>query len=170
MGKLVRLIGILLVFLITGSGLISAIEKGEPCPRFSLSKLKGGNFSSSDILGKKNLLIWLSNFDTNAIENIPDLINFYGQFNRNEVEFLIISVNGEDKKAALKASKEHFIPFPVLIDSAGTTINKLSGFYINGVVPIKNLFLVGKDKTIKLVDNYPGIPLRALETRLKEMK
>ena len=170
MRKLVRYKMALLIILLLALSPLSALGIGEECPTFFLPSLSGGIFNSERVLGKKKLLIWFSNFDENFNNGIPGLLSLYQKFPGDQVEFLIISVNGEDKTSAQKAMEEFFISFPILLDPQGTVCRKFSGFYLTGVVPMKNLFLVGRDKKIKLADHFPGIPEKVINARLKEME
>jgi len=159
-----------ILLLILGLALcpLFALEGGEKCPTFSFTTLENGVYGSSQVLGNKNFLLWFTDFDENSLDELTQLVSLYQRLPRSSYEFLVVSVKGDARSLPESIKKQYSVPFPMLIDPQGRMCAQFSGFYIQNVVPLQNLFIVNKSGVFKLVDHFPGFPFRDIEKILKE--
>jgi len=141
-----------------------ALDTGNSLPAFQLPRVQGGIFNSGEAGGKK-MLIWITDFDQNALSLLSRLTDLAQRL--PQAQIILISVNGEDSAPALAALRQYQLPFPVLLDPQGTVCQQLCGFFLKGVEPQKNLFVTDSRGIITLTDHLPGYPLKDLEEKLK---
>jgi hypothetical protein len=65
--KLPVVLFLLLIAMLIGSAVATAVEVGEPAPDFTLQSTTGKSISLSQFKGKKNVLIEFYSFDFNPI-------------------------------------------------------------------------------------------------------
>jgi len=65
--KLPVVLFLLLIGMLIGGGVATAVEVGEPAPDFTLQSTTGKAISLSQFKGKKNVLIEFYSFDFNPI-------------------------------------------------------------------------------------------------------
>jgi cytochrome oxidase Cu insertion factor (SCO1/SenC/PrrC family) len=65
--KLPVVLFLLLIGMLIGSAVATAVEVGEPAPDFTLQSTTGKSISLSQFKGKKNVLIEFYSFDFNPI-------------------------------------------------------------------------------------------------------
>jgi len=154
-----------LIALLLGLIPIWALEAGNSLPAFQLPRVEGGVYSVSADLGQKKLVVWLTDFDAQAMLLLPRLVDLSSRL--PNTRFILISVNGEDTSKALAAKQQFQLPFPVLLDPHGRICQQLCGFYIQGVEPNNNLIVTASNGLVLLTDYLPGYPLKDLEDKLK---
>jgi peroxiredoxin len=88
-------------------------EKKE-APAFSLKGLDGNQVSLSDFTGKPVLITFWATWCTSCQEEMPILEKFF-QRRRDQLTILLITIDGERKRAAQKIVDKNKITLPVLL-------------------------------------------------------
>jgi len=93
---------------------VQRFQEKKEAPAFSLNSLDGKPIALSDFRGKPVLLIFWATWCTSCKEELPILEKFsIGK--RNQLVILLITIDGERKRAAQKIVNENKITLPVLL-------------------------------------------------------
>ena len=150
---------LVMVFLVLFSGFeaSSAEDSLISAPDFSLLDFHGKKFTLSDELQNSNaILLWFTNLCKGCLKKIPEMEKMKDLYKEKGVEIVAISVLGEDRKTAEEVIREKAVTFRFLYDPEGEVTRLFSGEYFLGTCPLKNLFIIDKDRKILFEGRYPG--------------
>ncbi|HEY7617222.1 MAG TPA: redoxin domain-containing protein [Terriglobales bacterium] len=108
--------GVLLVGVLLGASVATALEVGEPAPAFMLPATTGGNISLSRFQGQKLVLLefYMGDFMPTCVANLSTRKADYSKFRELNVQILAISASYSTSQKALTDALD--LPFPVLSD------------------------------------------------------
>ena len=72
------------------------------------------------------------------------------------IEVVAVSVLGEDRKTVEDIIQKKAVTFRFLFDPKGEVTQLFSGEHIPDTCPLKNLFIIDKDRKIIFDGRYPG--------------
>jgi len=98
---------------ISSFGVQRFLEK-KKAPPFSLKGLDGNTFTLNDFKGKPVLITFWATWCTSCKETIP-LLEKFSVGKRDQLAILLITIDGERKRAAQKIINENKITLPVLL-------------------------------------------------------
>jgi peroxiredoxin len=93
---------------------VQRFQEKKEAPAFSLNSLDGKQVSLSDFKGKPVLLTFWATWCVSCKEEMPLLEKFFAG-KRDQLAILLITIDGERKKAAQKVISENKITLPVLL-------------------------------------------------------
>jgi len=93
---------------------VQRFQEKKEAPAFSLNSLDGKQVSLSDFKGKPVLLTFWATWCASCKEDIPLLEKFFAG-KRDQLTILLITIDGERKKATQKIISENKITLPVLL-------------------------------------------------------
>lgn len=147
-----------------GTGLATV---GEQAPDFELKKFDGGSFTLSTVNRSHPVVVWFTNMCKGCQSQIPAFIRLRAEYQKRGVEFVAVSMLGNDRKTAEGIIKQYHVPYPVLYDPTGSASQRWSGKYVKGTCPLQNIFVIAKDGRILLADHLPGIDIADLTDAIK---
>ncbi len=127
---------------------IQRFRETKEAPPFSLQNLDGNQISLGDFKGKPVLITFWATWCDTCKEEMP-LLDKFAVGKRDQVAFLLITIDGERKKAAEKVVKENKITLPVLLLLKEKTMDQ---YGVRGWVP--QTFII--DREGKLVGKIVG--------------
>ena len=137
---------------------------------FSLIDFNGKKFTLSDELkNSKAILLWFTNLCKGCLEKIPEMEKMKNLYKERGIEFVAISVLGKDRKTVQDVISKKEVSFRFLFDPEGEVTRLFSGKYVPGTCPLKNLFIVNKDRKILFEGRYPGIEEEEIEYVLNKV-
>jgi peroxiredoxin len=155
-----KIILILFVFLLILSSGFKATASGgalRTIPGFSLMDFQGKKFTLSDELKNyKVILLWFTNLCKGCLEKIPEMEKIKKLYKEKGIEVVAISVLGDDRKTVEDVIQKKKVTFRFLFDPKGEIIQLFSGEHIPDTCPLKNLFIIDKDRKILFDGRYPG--------------
>lgn len=122
-------LGVLIVLL--GGGLYAQMAKqpaaapqvGHPAPDFTLSALHGPPVTLSSLQGKPVYVNFWASWCIPCQQETPGIIQMYRQYGR-QIAFIGVNATADDSVASARAFAKRFgIPYPVLLDTAGTAMS-----------------------------------------------
>ncbi|MDP3791328.1 MAG: peroxiredoxin family protein [Candidatus Omnitrophota bacterium] len=146
-------------------------ETGNQVPDFALNDFNGGKFVLSE--PKKDtsaILLWFTNLCGGCQMKLPEIEKVDNLYKEKGVEVIAISVLGEDRKTVENIIREKGITFRFLYDPQGEVTGLFSGEYYPGACPLKNIFLIDRNRKIIYVSHYPGIEESELIVQLEKIK
>jgi len=93
---------------------VQRFQEKKEAPAFSLNSLDGKQVSLSDFKGKPVLLTFWATWCASCKEEMPLLEKFFAG-KKDQLAILLITIDGERKKAAQKVISENKITLPVLL-------------------------------------------------------
>jgi len=93
---------------------VQRFQEKKEAPAFSLSSLDGKPIALSDFKGKPVLVIFWATWCTSCKEELP-LLEKFSIGKRDQLVILLITIDGERKRAAQKIVNENKITLPVLL-------------------------------------------------------
>ena len=144
-------------------------EVGNQSPDFSLEDLKGDNFTLSEVTKDKIVLLWFTNLCGGCQARINELERIKNLYEKKGIEIVGVSVLGEDRKTVERALQQYGITFRFLFDPKKEVTKLFGGEEYLGVCPLKNTFLIGKDRKIIYIGRYPGIEESELKNQLDKV-
>jgi len=93
---------------------VQRFQEKKEAPTFSLNSLDGGKINLSDFRGKPVLITFWATWCDSCKEEIPILEKFSGG-KKDQLTILMITIDGERKRAAQKFVNENKITLPVLL-------------------------------------------------------
>ena len=163
---------LVMFFLVLFSGFKVSAAEGvlRPVPNFSLLDFQGKKFILSDELeNSKAILLWFTNLCKGCLEKIPEMEKMKNLYKEKGIEFVAISVLGKDRKTVQDVISKKEVSFRFLFDPEGEVTRLFSGKYVPGTCPLKNLFIVNKDRKILFEGRYPGIEEEEIEYVLNKV-
>jgi len=93
---------------------VQRFQEKKEAPAFSLNSLDGKPIALSDFRGKPVLLIFWATWCTSCKEELP-LLEEFSIGKRDQLVILLITIDGERKRATQKIVNENKITLPVLL-------------------------------------------------------
>jgi peroxiredoxin Q/BCP len=145
--------GVLLVGILGGASVASAVEIGEKAPDFTLPSTTGKDISLSQFQGKQLVLIEFYGQDYSPVcaQNLSARKADYSKFQKLNIQILGISVNNPFSQKAFADSLQ--LPYPLLSDRS-LKVAKVYGV-VYGTTKRKNnpdLVGLGAERAFFLVD------------------
>jgi peroxiredoxin len=123
--------------------LASGLKPGNQATDFKLQSLDGKTIMLSDLKGKVVLLNFWATWCTPCRAEMPEMVRFYNEHSSEKMEILAVNLTDSDTVYDVKKfAGQYKLPFPVLLDSAGTTGN------IYKTVTIPTTFVIDAKGTI----------------------
>ncbi|MEK6647125.1 MAG: redoxin domain-containing protein [Candidatus Firestonebacteria bacterium] len=164
------------VFLVSFAINVYAFNINDPAPSFKLDKLDSGAESLNALLGdesSRNIVI-LSFFDTQCkpcLNEIPLLQEIYLKYEGKGVKVRLVSIDPKGKEEVAPYIQEHKFKIPVLLDPYGIRLAKWFKVVENNRATVPQLFVIGKNGTIKKhFDGYDPKLVEELESLITELK
>ena len=143
---------------------------GEKAPAFSLTDFNNKTFSLSTELKNNNaILLWFTNLCEGCQASLPELEKIRNRYEKNRILVIAVSQLGKDRKTVENIIRENKLAMGFLFDPAGKATEQFSGKYQPGTCPLKNIFLIGKDRKIAFISHYPGIDESEITDQLNKM-
>ena len=131
-----------------------AIQKGDQCPAFELPDQNGDSFSSTEIIGKKNVIIYFYPKDDSpgCTKQACSFRDSYEDF--SEVGATVIGISSDDETSHRKFAKDHNLPFTLLADT-DKKVRKAFGVPTNllGLIPGRVTYVIDKKGIVRGVFN-----------------
>lgn len=140
----------------------SIAKVGDQAPDFTLSDFNGKNFSLSGTLKSKSVLLWFTNLCQGCQSQLDEVQSLRSQYEKKGIEVIAVSVLGEDRTTVEEVMLENNMAFRFLYDPKGEITKRYSGTYIEGTCPLKNIFVITKDRTITFASHLPGVSRQEL--------
>ncbi|WNB92805.1 redoxin domain-containing protein [Bacillus sp. NEB1478] len=122
----------------------SGLNPGNHAPDFRLQTLDGKTIKLSDLKGKVVLLNFWATWCPPCRAEMPEMVRFYNERSSEKIEILAVNLTDSDTVGNVKKfTKDYKLPFPVLLDSAGTVGD------IYKTVTIPTTFVIDAKGTIK---------------------
>lgn len=139
-----------------------ALETGAGMPVFSETSVAGPRIESASLAGHP-AVIWLTGFSDGSMEAFPFL---QGACARNEAQLVVVSLNGTYDARARAFAARFSVERTTAVDVDGSVVRAFCGVFVEGVLPLHNVFLF--DRNGRLVDrfHYPGLAPAELERAL----
>jgi len=146
--KSLFLSGVLLVSVLGGVGVATAVEIGEKAPDFTLPSTTGKDISLSEFLGKKYVLIefYGGDFDPVCAKNLSARKADYSKFQQLDIQILGISGNAPFSQKTFADSLQ--LPYPLLSDMEQNATTKAYGV-VSGNKWRRSFFLIDKQGIIR---------------------
>lgn len=130
------------------------LQVGDKVPEFIATNDKGEFFLSSDIIGKKNLVLYFypKNFTPGCTKEACDFRDSYVDFVNLGVE--VIGVSADGAKSHTRFKSKYTLPFMFLSDSKGE-LRKLFGVKseLLGLLPGRETYVIDEKGIIRLKFN-----------------
>ncbi len=139
-------------------------------PDFTLCGFDGATHHLAEYVDSIPTLVWFTNLCAGCQANIPTLDSIYRTEIEPQAALLAISLLDEDRKTVDEVSRRLGFGFPILMDPGGKTCEDYVGGYIPATCPAVNMFVVDRDRTIRLETHYPGKPLTEVLLLLKKLR
>jgi len=132
-----------------------SIKIGDQAPNFTLPDQNGKDFTLSNLIGKKNILIYFYPKDetpgcTKEACGFRDNIADYNGYNCE-----VIGISKDSINSHAKFAQHYNLPFTLLSDEKNS-VRKLYGVESSflGLLPGRKTFLINKDGTITHIFDY----------------
>jgi peroxiredoxin Q/BCP len=135
-----------------------SIGIGDPVPDFNLKDQNGKEFYLSNVVGKKNLVIYFypKNFTPGCVKEACSFRDSFEEFRDAGAEVIGISSDSETSHA--KFAARYNLPFILLSDQKGVVRRKFgvkSNFF--GMLPGRETYVVNKEgRVISVFDSMNG--------------
>ena len=167
-----RFILILLMFLLvlfSGFKVSTGENALSLAPDFSILDFQGKKFTLSDKLkNHKAILLWSTNLCKGCLEKVPKMERMKNLYNEKGIGVVAISILGKDRKTVEEVILANRITFRFLFDPEGKVTKLFGGEHVPGVCPLKNLFIIGKNREVLFVGHYPGTEENEIENLLNK--
>jgi len=149
----------------------TSIPKAEEYfPDFSLDDFNGKKFSlTEELKNNRAILLWFTNLCQGCQMKIPEMERIKNLYENRGVEVVAISVLGEDKNTVENIIQQNKVTLRFLFDPEGKVTELSNGKYYPGTCPLKNIFIIRKDKKILYADHYPGIEESEIKDSLERI-
>ncbi|MDR7073050.1 TlpA disulfide reductase family protein [Fictibacillus barbaricus] len=99
----------------------SGLSPGNRAPDFKLQTLDGKTVNLSDFKGKVVLLNFWATWCPPCRAEMPEMVRFYNEHSSEKIEILAVNLTDSDTVSSVKKFvKDYKLPFPILLDSAGS--------------------------------------------------
>ena len=130
------------------------LEIGDKVPGFTAASDSGEDFISSDIIGKKPVVIYFypKNFTPGCTKEACDFRDSYADFKSLGAE--VIGVSADGVKSHTRFKNRYKLPFIFLSDAKGG-LRKLFGVKseLLGLLPGRETYVIDKDGIVRLKFN-----------------
>lgn len=145
------------------------LEPGDRAPDFTLSTVNGHRVTLSDAVSESDgVVLWFSNLCSGCREKMPAVQDVYLEYD-GKVEILAVSQLGNEIDPVREVVEDYRLTFSVLIDPDGEVTRLYGNEYVPGACPLKNIFFIDRDLTIKDTTHYPGLSEVDLRRRIDEL-
>lgn len=134
-------------------------------PDFRLNDLSGAEITLSEYIGKKGVVIWVTNLCSGCQSGIALLEKLHKKY-AGKIEILAILLPDVDVEEARAIKERRKASFPFLLDASGETPNSYGGVTTSNICPLNNIFFIDKRGVIKGFYHYPGLNEKELEDYL----
>ncbi|MFZ5800416.1 MAG: peroxiredoxin family protein [Candidatus Omnitrophota bacterium] len=132
-------------------------KSGEDAPDFSLKDFSGKEFTlSTELRDKKAVLLWFTNLCQGCQLKLPEMEKIKNIYDEKGIEVVAVSVLGEDEKTVENIIRKKRLTLRFLYDPINMVTDSFGGGHSIGVCPLRNLFLIGKDRKTLYIGRYPG--------------
>lgn len=161
----------LLLALLALAGLAAAagVSEGATAPDISLQTLDGGETSLYAFIGSSPSLVWFTNFGKASVSAMDDITRLYSLFRERGLALVIVSLRGQDKNIPSRVARARGLEGNIFLDPSGYACLQMAGEYLEGTLPVYNLFLVDGKKIVRLTRHFPGIPYSTLESEIRKL-
>jgi len=144
------------------------IRTAQPAPSFTEVNLKGRSTGLSTLAGRP-FLLWFTNFSTGSFAAAPQLLELANNQSEHHLALLVVSLNGPYDAKARTFASQYSLEDTVLIDADGSTVAAYTGNYVEGAMPLHNLFMMDARHQVRGIYHFPGVPPRTLELDLLKL-
>ncbi len=118
---------------------VQIFQERREAPNFSLTSLEGKVVCLNDLRGKPVVLVFWATWCETCMDELPSLERFFSR-RREQMQVLLVTIDGERKRAVQKIIREKGITFPVAL----ILKEKVMDHYgVRGWVP--QIFLIDKE-------------------------
>lgn len=150
---------------------IQKFEIGDTVTDFTLEDFKGEKFIlSSELNSADAILLWFTNLCEGCQRMLPEMEKIKHTYEKKGIKVAAVSVLGEDRETVGKIIYQKSISLRFLYDQKGEVTNLFSGSHYPGTCPLKNIFLIGKDRRVIYTDRYPGVDESKLKEQLNKIR
>jgi hypothetical protein len=139
---------------------------GAALPDFNETSVSGKPINARSLQGKP-LLVWFTNFSEGSISATPEFIEVCRK--HPELTFVVMSLNGPSDARAREFAGRFDLPDNVAIDADGSTVRVFTGAFVQGGVPLYNLFAFGRNGRLSGRWHFPGCPPDKLGSELQRL-
>ncbi|MFP4498742.1 MAG: peroxiredoxin family protein [Vulcanimicrobiota bacterium] len=136
------------------------VKKGDQVPAATLKTITGKQFNLESVIGKKVVVVWVTDYCDVCRRGIDNFIEASSQFSRENISFLLLSATTEN--IAKKMNKYYNLGFTTLVAAEDPFTVALTGEEHPGVCPVNNLFIIDKSGKLSYRVHLPGITTRDL--------
>lgn len=159
----VTVLAVLLLLLALPARAQEALPPGASLPDFTETTVGGKPCASAALRGRP-LAVWFTSFSDASFEALPNLVAACARHTGMQV--VIVSLNGAFESRAKQFADQFSLHEQTAIDADGSTVRAFVGTFMEGVVPLYNLYLFDGSGRLTARFHYPGIAPVELERAL----
>ncbi len=147
------------------------IEKGSKIPVFTLADQNGNRFDITNVIGKKNLVIYFYPKDDSP-GCTKEACYFRDQFEVfNQADALIIGISGQSVESHKKFAERYRLSYTLLSDE-GNKVRKLFGVPTDlfGLLPGRVTYIADKSGTVVHIFDSQGQATKHVDEALRILK
>jgi len=148
-----------------------SIKIGDKCPSFEATLSDGTTFSSSQLIGTKNVVIYFypKDFTPGCTKEACAFRDNYEAF--QELDCEVVGISGDSGVSHDKFASAHSLPF-ILVPDANKAIQKKFGVpkSLFGLIPGRVTYIIDKTGTVRGVYNSLTDPFGHIQKGLELVK
>lgn len=139
------------------------LTPGAALPDFTETTVGGKPCASAAFRGRP-LAVWFTNFSDGSYEALPTLVAACAR--HAGLQLVIVSLNGAYESKPKQFADQFSLHEQTAVDADGSTVRAFNGAFMEGVVPLYNLYLFDGSGRLTARFHYPGIAPAELEREL----
>jgi peroxiredoxin len=97
--------------------LLLNLSEKKPAPNLAFTTIEGKAISMASLKGKMVVVNFWATYCPGCIEEMPDLVSTYHQYNERGLEIIAVSIADDPPNQVLNFAQKNALPFPVIHDS-----------------------------------------------------
>ncbi len=140
---------LIIALLLSVVAIAYTVSQPKVAPAADFTTIKGEQISMRELKGKVVLINFWATSCRSCIEEMPNLINTYQQYQNKGFEIIAVAMPYDPPAQVVAFTKQKKLPFPVMHDSYGNITRQFGGV---NVTPTAYIY----DKTGKRIQNTVG--------------